>query len=253
MIWRGCHMENVKVNKLAEVLKRLNSGEDSEKVKADAKELIDELGLVELSLAEQSLVDEGLQPEELQELCKVHLDAFSEGFDGVSDLEKGHPIDTLTAEHKEIIKFLDILEEANKRIQENKDDIEAVEIIRHVAEHLVAAEKHHQREEDVLFPELEKRGLTGPPRIMRLEHDEIRPKKKAFKELVDTDGFFRSEENLKELNKLVKELLILIEHIYKEDNILYPSALEAIEDEKVWVDVKRKCDEIGYCCFSPEN
>jgi DUF438 domain-containing protein len=39
-------------------------------------------------------------------------------------------------------------------------------------------------------------------------------------------------------------------HIYKEDNILYPMALQVIPKDE-WETIKKKCDEIGYCCFTP--
>ena len=44
----------------------------------------------------------------------------------------------------------------------------------------------------------------------------------------------------------------LREHIYKENNILYPAALQVIEDDRVWQKLKDECDSIGYCCFTPE-
>ncbi|MEM4979612.1 MAG: DUF438 domain-containing protein [Candidatus Bathyarchaeia archaeon] len=39
-------------------------------------------------------------------------------------------------------------------------------------------------------------------------------------------------------------------HIFKEDNILYPTALQVIP-EQGWREIKRKFDEIGYCCLTP--
>lgn len=32
----------------------------------------------------------------------------------------------------------------------------------------------------------------------------------------------------------------------------YPTAIEAIKDKELWNDMKRRCDEIGYCGFTPE-
>lgn len=66
-------MEN-RVDKLADVLKRLNNSEDPETVKSEARELIEDLTAEELSLAEQKLVDEGMQAEELRGLCSVHME-----------------------------------------------------------------------------------------------------------------------------------------------------------------------------------
>ena len=47
----------------------------------------------------------------------------------------------------------------------------------HIAKHLLGAKAHRQREEQVLFPELEKRGVFGPPQVMRMEHEDLRNQK----------------------------------------------------------------------------
>lgn len=44
----------------------------------------------------------------------------------------------------------------------------------------------------------------------------------------------------------------LRDHIFKENYILYPTAIEAIQDNEIWDDMKRRCYEIGYCGFTPE-
>jgi len=43
---------------------------------------------------------------------------------------------------------------------------------------------------------------------------------------------------------------MLTDHIYKEDNILYPTALSTLEKGE-WDDVAREFESIGYCCFTP--
>ena len=48
----------------------------------------------------------------------------------------------------------------------------AVFIIAH--RHFRDEELHYQREENVLFPYLEKHGITEPPAIMWMDHDRIR-------------------------------------------------------------------------------
>jgi hemerythrin-like domain-containing protein len=36
------------------------------------------------------------------------------------------------------------------------------------------------------------------------------------------------------------------EHMYKEDNILYPAAIEAIKEQSVWDNLTMQCRDIGY-------
>ncbi len=44
---------------------------------------------------------------------------------------------------------------------------------------------------------------------------------------------------------------MLSSHFYKENNILFPAALEVI-GESEWLDIRHQFDELGYCCFTPE-
>ena len=56
------------------------------------------------------------------------------------------------------------------------------------------------------------------------------------------------------LDQLAKELVYeLKDHIFKENYILYPTALEAIESADKWKEMRVKCDEIGYCPFTPQE
>ena len=172
------------------------------------------------------------------------------------NLKPGHVLHTLMEEHKMILSFLDELEKVNQRLQQtgqyagNDEDIKK---LANIAEHLVGAEPHHQREEQVLFPEIEKRGVFGPTQVMRQEHEEFRPKKKEILSLgqsVAKMDFDKFKKNLKESADFL--VAMLREHIAKENDILYPMALEVIPEEAVWQNMKKECDKIGYCCFTPQ-
>ena len=45
---------------------------------------------------------------------------------------------------------------------------------------------------------------------------------------------------------------IVREHIFQEDNILYPIALDVVQDEKVWRRIKQLGEEMGYCAFDAQ-
>lgn len=174
-----------------------------------------------------------------------------------ASLPKGHIVSTLVSEHDMILGFLDKLQEVGAaigRMPEYPGPTEEFSLLAHIAEHLVETERHHQREEDVLFPELEQRGVYGPPAVMRQEHDQLRPRKHELKEMVDRVGgtdFGAFKARLAELVGFI--VPTLRDHIFKENNILYPTALQVIgSDAEVWQRLKDECDEIGYCCFTPE-
>jgi len=183
------------------------------------------------------------------EMLSAELENFKAG------LEPGSMLHTLISEHDVILKFLDSLDEANNMIQ-NMDTYRPEAVIfkelRHIAEHLVETEKHHQREEDVLFPELEKRGISGPSRIMRMEHDMLRPRKKRLKEISENVEDIDFADFKGELNELTRFIVFnLRDHIFKENHILYPTAFEVIDDPEVWKKMLNDADQIGYCCFTP--
>lgn len=172
-------------------------------------------------------------------------------------LQPGHIIDTLVKEHKMILDFLDKLEQINKSIQKMKSyhpKREEFEKLKHIAHYLVEAESHHQREEKVLFPKVEERGLLGPPQVMRTEHEQLRSKKKALAQLAGKTGSLKFDEFKGQLNDLVDFIVSMLrDHIDKENNILYPASLKVIKQAQVWQKMKKEADKIGYCCFAPQK
>jgi len=114
-------------------------------------------------------------------------------------------------------------------------------------------EKHNVREENVLFPHLEKHGISEPPAVMWAEHDELRDQKKKLVELSKSAGKIEFKEFQKQLTETASYIgETLTSHIYKENNILYPAALAASTEEE-WRDIKEQCNELGYPNFTPEH
>jgi len=183
----------------------------------------------------------------------MHL---SQPSDIKTKLKPGHPLHTLISEHEVILRFLDKLEKVTQIIKRIKDFENQKEFneLKHIAEHLIEAEPHHKREEEVLFPELERRGVLGPPEVMRLEHAELRKKKEELKEISQSfnkENFVVLKERLEEISNFI--ITFLRNHIFKENNILFPIALEVITEPDVWQKMKIECDKIGYCCFTPKD
>lgn len=251
-------MDAKKIEALKGLLKKLNEGEISEELRKESLEIVKNINPLELSVAEQSLIDEGMNPTDLRHLCDIHMEVLKDELEKLkSNIDRGHVLYTLVAEHDEIVKLLNRLEEINKEIsklnkydENNKIFTELVE----VANLIIEAELHHKREEDVLFKELEDREITGPTRIMKMEHDTLRAKKIAIRELGNTVKYIGFDDFKERLDQLAKELVYeLKDHIFKENYILYPTALEAIESADKWKEMRVKCDEIGYCPFTPQE
>jgi DUF438 domain-containing protein len=245
-----------KIAELTRMLERLNSGEDPVRVKADAKRFLSTINPRDLAKAEQHLIENGLDAAELKELCPLHMELLS---DQVSKLKAvlppDHIVATLLSEHETLLCFLDDLDFVNLSIQRMADfmpEREEYRRLEHIAEQLLAAEPHYQREEEILFPELEKRGVYGPPMVMRQEHTELKKNKLRLLTLARNAAKMAFDDFTTQLDEVVRFLIpVQREHIFKENNVLYPTALEVIDDEAVWFRLKSDCDRIGYCCFTP--
>lgn len=247
-------MNEKRYQELAETLKAVHQcGKDQ---KETAKELIEATDAADFPCADRKLASAEGRPEEMQHLCSQHLDMMGQEVENLkASLEPGHVIHTMICEHEMILGFLEDLNRVSQslpalaRFDAKRNEFEK---LRSIASHLIGAEAHHKREEDVLFPEIEKRGLLGPPRVMRMEHDELRKRKKVIREMaygVNEGNFDAFKKALPlEARGLVS---MLREHIAKENNILYPMALQIIAGKEDWDRLKADCDKIGYCCFTP--
>jgi DUF438 domain-containing protein len=85
---------------------------------------------------------------------------------------------------------------------------------------------------------------------MWMEHDQIRPLKKAVRELVAAYTANNSPELARQILERATELSALLEsHFHKENNILFPAGQRVIADDE-WAEIMRQFDEIGYPEFS---
>jgi len=88
---------------------------------------------------------------------------------------------------------------------------------------------------------------------MKIEHEDLRARKRALKKLLDERNTLNRNYLISKLHELSTYIVLTLnDHIYKENNILYPLALRTIS-EKEWGRIKEEFDAIGYCCFTPEN
>lgn len=251
-------MEQKRIEELTTILRKLNTGNISEDLRKEALEVVKNIDPMELSIAEQNLIDEGMNPHDLRHLCDIHMEVLKDELEKIKNkLETGHVVNTLIVEHDKILEFLSMLEELNNNVQaldEIKGNEEYINKLHFAIDNILDAEKHHQREEDVLFKELEGDGITGPTRIMRMEHDDLRGKKREIKELLNCINYMDFDDFKERLQDLTAYLVFnLRDHIFKENTILYPTAIDSINDDSRWDDMRRRCDEIGYCGFTPKD
>lgn len=242
-------------DELKQVLRQLKNESDVASVKEKSAEFLKKVDAKTLSLAEQELLHEGFTQEDLMRLCDVHLGVLGDTLEEEKPQPvASHPIAILVSEHKIILKNLDDLQRIIDILvmERGYDDIEhEVRRLVEIADLLLNTESHHQREEQVLFPRLEKHGITGPPRIMKIEHEELRARKRKIAQIVKSPRSMTLADFIEGVQEAGGYLTSnLRAHIFKEDNILYPTALETLDKEE-WHEVLAEFDRLGYCNFTP--
>jgi DUF438 domain-containing protein len=197
--------------------------------------MVREVSAVEIAEMEQQLIREGLPPDEIKRLCDVHARIFEGGVvapPSAAEPPPGHPVHTYRAENRLIERLLADLQPLLGR---NDAWPEA----RRVLDRLAGIEKHYARKEYQLFPGLEKKGFTGPSQVMWSVDDDIRKLLQRVRAAADAG-------DAAEFSRLAPEFMrAATEMIYKEENILFPTAIELLNDAE-WRAIRSGEDEIGY-------
>jgi DUF438 domain-containing protein len=116
---------------------------------------------------------------------------------------------------------------------------------------LFDVDKHYQRKEYLIFPYLENKGITGPPKVMWGKHDEIREQIKGGIELLKVDGITAKELLASAELILLPAVKAVDEMVTKEEEILFPMAMDNINDAD-WYQIAKQSLEIGYCLYDPQ-
>lgn len=246
--------ETRNTQELARLFERISKGEDPKLLRKEATRLMNSVAPSDITLAEQNLIEHGYPAHLVQQLSAAFMLMGIIEEQGVSlkkKLEPNHILRLVIAEHDLLRCFISDLEDTAKAIHEKEgltDTCSEFRRLCHIIEHLDSMDEHIEREEDVIFPYLKKRGWASLCNAARDDHIYIRI---AIRDMIDLVSTFKPK-NAKafkvRLNSITKYLCpILTEHISQEDNILYPIALQVIKDKKVWDNIKGVCDDIGYC------
>lgn len=240
------------------LLREFKDGEISEETKEKAKKLLQSVDAKTLGIIEQELIKEGVSHEEIRHsLCDIHLEILRDSLVAKKiEVEAPHPAHTFMEEHVVILEALDNLTSLVDRLK-SKDSFdemgEDLAELKDISHHLVEAESHHQREEDVLFPKLAKHDIVEPTEIMKLDHVEFRKRKQELFKMAHNHEDYDFGEFKKSAIELGEYLSRELEgHIFKEDNIIYQIALQVLTEDE-WDEVKKEADKIGYCCFTPDD
>ena len=233
--------------KLKELMLRLHQGEKEEIIQEEFNQYFDSISPYEIQVMERNLMQEGITYEEIMRLCKIHASLMSakvESGEGMPDFEKeGHPVMVLKKENLALRGAIDRIERLLQAYVSSKDE-ELLKGLKRQISLLDQFENHYLRKEYALFPIMESKGITAPPKVMWGVHDEIREIYKNFKQAFDEqaddvmDQFLAAKEELLEMT-------------FNEENILIPMVAQAFHVDD-WEKMAQDTPQYGYCIVTPE-
>jgi len=245
----------IRKDKLKELILKLHHGESQELVRNELLLSLSQIPYGEVVEVEQELISEGLPEAEILDLCDAHS-AVLEGHVDLSALKvvtEGHPVDVFRKENAEVrIVTHAIFDLISEIYQASEDNIESLVMkLRGLFNNLYDVDKHYQRKEYLLFPYLEKSGITGPPKVMWGKHDEIRELIKGSIEILQMQGITK-DELLASADIILKPAARNADEMTtKEEEILLPMSLDTLTEED-WYEISKQSLEIGYCLYDPK-
>jgi DUF438 domain-containing protein len=243
-----------RIERLKQIITELHKGSPPAAVRERMAQLVRETTSDEIVAMEQQLIQEGLRVEEIKQMCDLHSQVVREILvTPEPHIRPGHPVDVFRRENAAVAAKVDEMEAVVadlSRCQEVADLAEILRRWRAVTEELLEVEKHYARKENLLFPHLERHGVTGPSQVMWAKDDEIREMLSALRRALTEE-----EAGLPEW-KLVGELVAaplaraVREMIFKEEKILLPMSLTKLAPDE-WKAIHREAPRFGYCLIEP--
>jgi len=236
---------------LRELIMELHNGKTVDEIKPRFQELIKDISTQEITQMEQALIMEGMPVGEVQRLCDVHAAVFK---GSISDIHKpkkqeempGHPIHTFKLENRAVEKLIEERIKPDAARFEADDSGENIRTLLDDVRELREIENHYLRKENLLFPYLEKYGITAPPKVMWGVDDEIRAAIRETEKLLEA----YNGDKKAVLDKLSQAVNGVTEMIFKEENILFPMAVDTLSEDE-WLKIEEGSDEFGYCLVKP--
>lgn len=237
-------MDTRKKNLVKDLLRQLHGGLSVEAAKDRIVQEAGTLTAAEIAEIEQALIAEGIPPAEIQRFCNVHAALFDAALEKVVKTPDSpvHPVSLFRAENAAIQRIVD---DIRAMVREVPEDIPPV--VARLREKVLMLEdikKHYERKEQLLFPFLEQAGFTGPSKVMWGKHNDIRSLlRRALEELPTIRT--RATWDAYATGILLPLLDEIAGMIFKEENILFPTALEKL-DAAAWAQILRESADIGY-------
>jgi hypothetical protein len=243
-----------RVADLKDVIRGLTEGEPLPEVRRRLALVVRQCDATEVAQAEQQLIEQGVPIKRIMDMCDLHAQAVQDVVveESYALVPPGHPVDTFRRENTALrelaAQLLAALEELASDEGEPAPALAAR--VRADCALLMDVDKHYQRKEHLLFPFLEKRGITGPSTVMWGKHDQVRTLLGSLCEAVAAAP--RSSVGWAAVASEIAEPTIaaLESMIVKEERILLPMALRQLTETE-WAEVAEQSPQFGYCLADP--
>jgi DUF438 domain-containing protein len=248
-----------RIRTLKHIIKHLHSGEAPDEVRAQLKQLVKECDATEIAQMEQELMAEGVPVAEIMSMCDLHSQVVKEILveRPEPDMPPGHPALTFRKENHALQQQVKRLRQALAALADGDPGFgapaaESLTICRRLLNELMDIDKHYQRKENLLFPMLERHGITGPSKVMWGKDDEVRELLKALEEALRADQTTRDEWKVVIPAVAEPALAAVEEMIYKEERILLPMSIQTLTEVE-WGEVWAQSPQFGWCLVDPDE
>ncbi|MEM2465023.1 MAG: DUF438 domain-containing protein [Candidatus Bathyarchaeia archaeon] len=238
-----------KIEVLKSILKELHRGASVEELKHKIRDALKEISPFEIPLIEQELIKEGIPVSEILKLCDLHVELLRDLLrpGELKDVPKGHPLDLLSRENEHVIRLAETLNVYVEALSRARPE-EAVNHLRSISDIVAGLRRlrlHYRKIQMLIFPYLERRGVTAVPRVLWGKEDQAIIKLRELSILIER-GLSSPGEYVKSIVEKAKEISKEISDlVFREESILFPSVW-ALFSEGEWAAIHETARNIGY-------
>jgi DUF438 domain-containing protein len=238
---------------LAGLFKRINLGDGLKQLRSEASHLAGKVNSKDIAAAQQILINEGHSPDIVEKISSafILLGLRSKKLESAeNNLSDNHILDRIFAEHAMIrcdVSDLLLVSKQIDRLDTLTDISSEFRQLSRIVQRLIESKRQIDREDDLIFPYLEKYGWQGLCRTARAEHHSIKKEIDNLTVLVTGFNTIGPKDFKAWLQMVVRRFCpLLLNHLRFEQEVLWPIALVLIDDPDMWKRIRTLANEFEY-------